>query len=124
MPTMSSSPSDDRFERVRVEPWVDWFGGFVARRPRLWRRIGDLETRQFGRALDGIAICAPLFVCGLARSGSTILLESLAAHPDTVTHRYRDYPGVLAPIFWDRSEERRVGKECVSTCRSRWSPHL
>src|SRR3546814_17742343 len=24
----------------------------------------------------------------------------------------------------DRSEERRVGKECVSTCRSRWSPYL
>src|SRR3546814_17700198 len=23
---------------------------------------------------------------------------------------------------WVRSEERRVGKECVSTCRSRWSP--
>src|SRR3546814_11620242 len=25
------------------------------------------------------------------------------------------------PTF--RSEERRVGKECVSTCRSRWSPY-
>src|SRR3546814_17107666 len=24
--------------------------------------------------------------------------------------------------FKERSEERRVGKECVSTCRSRWSP--
>src|SRR3546814_16672425 len=24
---------------------------------------------------------------------------------------------------WIRSEERRVGKECVSTCRSRWSPY-
>src|SRR3546814_3461575 len=24
---------------------------------------------------------------------------------------------------WPRSEERRVGKECVSTCRSRWSPY-
>src|SRR3546814_13145127 len=24
---------------------------------------------------------------------------------------------------WARSEERRVGKECVSTCRSRWSPY-
>src|SRR3546814_20683260 len=23
----------------------------------------------------------------------------------------------------DRSEERRVGKECVRTCRSRWSPY-
>src|SRR3546814_15542784 len=26
------------------------------------------------------------------------------------------------PIY-ERSEERRVGKECVSTCRSRWSPY-
>src|SRR3546814_16298108 len=24
---------------------------------------------------------------------------------------------------WPRSEERRVGKECVNTCRSRWSPY-
>src|SRR3546814_12596519 len=24
---------------------------------------------------------------------------------------------------WQRSEERRVGKECVSTCRSRWSQY-
>src|SRR3546814_14302494 len=27
-----------------------------------------------------------------------------------------------ARILFTRSEERRVGKECVSTCRSRWSP--
>src|SRR3546814_19896628 len=26
-------------------------------------------------------------------------------------------------IVKNRSEERRVGKECVSTCRSRWSPY-
>src|SRR3546814_14341114 len=26
-------------------------------------------------------------------------------------------------IAANRSEERRVGKECVSTCRSRWSPY-
>src|SRR3546814_7899262 len=25
--------------------------------------------------------------------------------------------------YVERSEERRVGKECVSTCRSRWSPY-
>src|SRR3546814_14772530 len=31
---------------------------------------------------------------------------------------FRDSPG---PVI--RSEERRVGKECVSTCRSRWSPY-
>src|SRR3546814_12925646 len=28
-----------------------------------------------------------------------------------------------ADIAANRSEERRVGKECVSTCRSRWSPY-
>src|SRR3546814_3779344 len=28
----------------------------------------------------------------------------------------------LNKAHW-RSEERRVGKECVSTCRSRWSPY-
>src|SRR3546814_2586063 len=27
------------------------------------------------------------------------------------------------PTKSGRSEERRVGKECVSTCRSRWSPY-
>src|SRR3546814_2674823 len=26
-------------------------------------------------------------------------------------------------VHLERSEERRVGKECVSTCRSRWSPY-
>src|SRR3546814_2189901 len=31
-------------------------------------------------------------------------------------------PARHSPPF-RRSEERRVGKECVSTCRSRWSPY-
>src|SRR3546814_17902196 len=29
----------------------------------------------------------------------------------------------IVPEARGRSEERRVGKECVSTCRSRWSPY-
>src|SRR3546814_1036661 len=29
----------------------------------------------------------------------------------------------VADLLRARSEERRVGKECVSTCRSRWSPY-
>src|SRR3546814_1043699 len=39
-----------------------------------------------------------------------------------------DAPGLFAQFAHGggnriRSEERRVGKECVSTCRSRWSPY-
>src|SRR3546814_20421443 len=35
----------------------------------------------------------------------------------------REYAGMLIGVYdlLARSEERRVGKECVSTCRSRWS---
>src|SRR3546814_16218772 len=36
--------------------------------------------------------------------------------PDSVMH-YQFAAGLI-----DRSEERRVGNECVSTCKSRWSP--
>src|SRR3546814_12634212 len=32
-------------------------------------------------------------------------------------------PGTDVVFASGRSEERRVGKECVSTCRSRWSPY-
>src|SRR3546814_18101841 len=30
---------------------------------------------------------------------------------------------IVAALKLNRSEERRVGKECVSTCRSRWSQY-
>src|SRR3546814_15175067 len=36
--------------------------------------------------------------------------------------RHLDYRNCYMSRFW-RSEERRVGKECVSTCRSRWAPY-
>src|SRR3546814_20779130 len=31
--------------------------------------------------------------------------------------------GTWHEVGWERSEERRVGKECVGTCRYRWSPY-
>src|SRR3546814_12283587 len=38
---------------------------------------------------------------------------------DSVPHKLQKY---LGRVGYLSSEERRVGKECVSTCRSRWSP--
>src|SRR3546814_11355520 len=38
-------------------------------------------------------------------------------------HRPRAGRAVAQVQDSGRSEDRRVGKECVSTCRSRWSPH-
>src|SRR3546814_1365582 len=41
---------------------------------------------------------------------------------DSGMHRL-GFPLGDVPVLVDRSEERRGGKECVSTCRSRWSPY-
>src|SRR3546814_10676981 len=41
--------------------------------------------------------------------------------PTSIAERLKVATQTIADHF-DRSAERRVGKECVSTCRSRWSP--
>src|SRR3546814_4962891 len=43
--------------------------------------------------------------------------ESARLDIDVATTMFRIFQEILT-----RSEERRVGKECVSTCRSRWAP--
>src|SRR3546814_16161386 len=49
----------------------------------------------------------------------------LRANPDGSAITLGDVARVElgAQSYLFRSEERRVGKECVSTCRSRWSPY-
>src|SRR3546814_18933873 len=42
--------------------------------------------------------------------------------PGLVVAAVDAHAGANAVIHLARSEERRVGKECVRTCRSRWSP--
>src|SRR3546814_16641338 len=49
-----------------------------------------------------------------------ILGADVAAKRDDRLISQIDLPPTLLSL---RSEERRVGKECVSTCRSRWSPY-
>src|SRR3546814_16469015 len=52
--------------------------------------------------------------------------EAFARDPDLVQTFYDMRRAALAgvePNPAHRSAERRVGKECVSTCRSRWSPY-
>src|SRR3546814_11271599 len=46
--------------------------------------------------------------------------ELISGTNDAVAHIQE---GILSDANPARSEERRVGKECVSTCRSRWSPY-
>src|SRR3546814_3389669 len=51
---------------------------------------------------------------------SSDLRDGAFRDPRPAIARQPGEEGAPAP---QRSEERRVGKECVSTCRSRWSPY-
>src|SRR3546814_10863846 len=47
----------------------------------------------------------------------------VAAAVASIFGRSQDGLAAVGAFLETRSEERRVGKECVSTCRSRWSPY-
>jgi hypothetical protein len=105
---MDAARAADGFQVAR---WIDAVGGFVNRRPRLWIALGNLETRLMADEIGATAVDRPIFISGLARAGSTILLEILARHPDVVSHRYQDYPLVFTPYWWNRLLERMPKRE-------------
>lgn len=96
---------------IEIDPWTDTLGRLLERWPRLWIRLGNLETRLLAERLDEIEIRQPIYIAGLARSGSTILLELLARHPEVATHRYRDFPLVLTPWAWNWFVDRAGTKK-------------
>lgn len=80
-------------------------------------KIRDFESRFLRETIESTRITTPVFICGLARSGTTILLETLARQKDTACHQYKDFPFVFFPVRWsgfqnafggneDRAEER------------------
>src|SRR3546814_17797811 len=69
------------------------------------------------------------YSCGAHAPGRSEPAASLAAahhlnlaHGRAYTAIKEVHPDSKVSIVLNRSEERRVGKGCVSTCRSRWSP--
>lgn len=98
---------------LHVSRWMDLIGGHVQRHPRFWIRLGDWESRMLRAEIDALSIQSPIYVSGIARAGSTILLEWLGRHPDCATHRYKDYPLVHIPYWWNaflsRTPQRSAG---------------
>src|SRR3546814_14809978 len=101
---MPLSPLHDTTPRIFIaRPWTTWLlivGSAVA---YLGQTAGGDEF--FLRLVYGLGVIPAVL------TGSAALVPQLAIADPLVT-------------LLSRSEERRVGKECVSTCRSRWSPYL
>jgi len=85
-----------------VEIWSAVFSGFIKNNRKLWVRLGRFETVYLNDRLRDIDIAAPIYICGLARSGSTIILEFFVNHEMTASHCYKDFPPVYTPYWWNR----------------------
>src|SRR3546814_13455876 len=102
---------------MRISDWSsDVCSSDLAIREGLYRRTASLI------GYDGA-------LSGMHPTGRA--LEQLRAHFQAKPSIYRSNLKKVSRRFGalsvhdqeSRSEERRVGKECVSTCRSRWSPY-
>jgi hypothetical protein len=82
---------------------LDALGGLVERHRPFWLWLARQESRVLAEPLRRIAIRMPIFICGLARSGSTLLHEVVASHPQVATHRSKDYPMLFTPYWWRRA---------------------
>src|SRR3546814_12591187 len=82
-----------------------------------WTRTSQRPLVTYSEGTQGMGDqCAPSYV-----ATHPLIVTSETLHADIETPSIY---GLLARgIAVVRSEERRVGKECVSTCRSRWSPY-
>lgn len=103
---------------LRVDAWTDVLSGLIERHPHFWIRLGAWETKVLEERIAGLSVDRPIYIAGLARSGSTILLEMLARHPQVATHRYRDFPPVLTPWLWNWFVDHAARREHVATERA------
>src|SRR3546814_20275273 len=93
---------------------VGWKGDFTAVKLN-WRDIRPLMSHRYHLppSAHTTFLASRFVVC-------TFVPRPIESDPQALKvpffHNNDDYDEVI------RSEERRVGKECVSPCRSRWSP--
>src|SRR3546814_12618368 len=77
------------------------------------------RIRELDKSMEYIAYCRGPF-CVFADEAVELLVKK-GFKASRLEEGFPDWK-LRFPVEDVRSEERRVGKECVSTCRSRWSP--
>src|SRR3546814_13251027 len=104
----------------------------------LYRRLNDAEDRagldafaaemidRFGALPPETANLIQLMEIKANAKGAGIAKLDVGTKGALVSfhgNAFANVTGLIAYVERLRSEERRVGKECVSTCSSRWSPY-
>lgn len=63
-------------------------------------QVGDVESLFFNQ--KNLKIEKPIFICGLARSGTTAILNLLNNHIDTASFENKDLPFIKTLFFWNK----------------------
>jgi hypothetical protein len=92
----------------RVPLFLHALGGLIHRGSSILRWLANHESQQLADQLRQYPVQSPIYVCGLARSGSTMLHHLLAASSCVATHRVRDYPLVFTPYWWRQATAGRA----------------
>src|SRR3546814_5238208 len=96
--------------------YVERFLFFFKQKTAYEMRISDWSSDVCSSDLLHRVVVAPVDDGGAGPCGEGGFGEGHGSSSIWISHH-----GLLP--YCSRSEERRVGKECVSTCRSRWSPY-
>src|SRR3546814_17021703 len=125
--------------------WLFLFFFLMIRRPPISTRTDTLFpyttlfrswTPKILKVLESTRTPATFFVIGENALEHPGLLQRIVADGDEIGNHTYDHPNLATwseeptrlqlnatQRLVQRSEERRVGKECVSTCRSRWTTY-
>jgi hypothetical protein len=91
---------------MRYSDAYNWLGRGLHRlafaNPSLQRMLGELETDLFARRLGTVRSRREVFVTGLPRAGTTLLLQLLYGTGEFESFTYRHMPFVLMPMLWSR----------------------
>lgn len=68
-----------------------------------WVYLAGKESGFLAKRLAKESVKEPIYVMGLARSGTTILLEILSNSGDLAVQKYRDFPFIFTPYFWNKT---------------------
>lgn len=105
-------------DQLTVSFWTGVFESFVHSAAGFWVWLAGLETSYLEDALELVPCDRPIYISGLARSGTTILLELLAKHSQVGTHQYRDFPPIYTPVWWNWLLDRMPKAESIPMERS------
>src|SRR3546814_9061669 len=89
----------------------------------VWLIVFFSSRRRHTRCalVTGVQTCAlPIYITDYGAFVDLGGIDGLL-HVTVMSYKRVNHPSEVINI--GRSEERRVGKECVRTCRSRWSPY-